>query len=252
MATGARILQPGSVPRQDLLWRPARLLPDYLVSTFREDFVNSADLTNDWVLHVHHTSTLANGDDLCGVVELTSHIHDTDDACLHTKHKNWRMQSNKRLSFQARVRFAKVGGASFAVNLSSYAGGDALDDDGLGPNDQTHDGASLFVTETSGTMASVWSFLGSNGDTKSTATTFGTFADNTWDIVGFDYYYEDGVTGILVPYAAHNGGPFVFGASHNIPISGLDDNMYLHLLLKNGTENAETLGVDYLTVRQER
>lgn len=101
-------------------------------------------------------------------------------------------------------------------------------------------------------MASVWSFLGSNGDTKSTATTFGTFADNTWDIVGFDYYYEDGVTGILVPYAAHNGGPFVFGASHNIPISGLDDNMYLHLLLKNGTENAETLGVDYLTVRQER
>jgi hypothetical protein len=230
----------------------ARSLPDHLVSIFHEDFFNNVDLTNDWLLNAHHTSSQANTDDLCGVEELTSHVHDTDDACLHSLHNSWRMQTNKRLSFQSRVRLAKAGGASFGISLSSFTAGDALDDDGAGPNDQTYDGATLFITETNGTMASVWSFLCSNGANKSSVVTFGTYADNTWDVVGWDYDPNDGVTGKLRPYVKHGEGAFVYGPIVDIVISGLDDNMYLHLLLKNGTNNAETLGVDYLTVWQER
>lgn len=233
-------------------FKVARSLPDHLVSIYHNDFLNSVDVTNDFVLHEHHTSTLANGDDLDGVVELTSHIHDTDDACLHSKYKNWRLQPDKRLSFQSRVRLTKVGGASFGVGLTSVMAGDDLDDDGAGPNDQTYDGALLFVTETGGTMANVWSFLGSNGANKTPTTTLGAYTNNTWDVVGFDYDPYDGANGILTPYAGHDGGPIVYGTACNIAISGLDDNMFLVMMLKNGTPHSEVLGVDYFTIWQER
>lgn len=236
----------------DPLWLPARVLPAHLVSVYHEDFLHDVDLAYDWILHQHHTSSQANSDDLCGVVELTSHLHDNDDAYLHSKNKNWKFQTDKRLSFQARVRFAKVGAASFGVGLISVMVGDELDDDGAGPNDSTYDGAHLFVTQTEGTMASVWSFVGSNGSGKTATTTLGIYADNTWDVVGFDYDPGNGTTGILTPYVSHDGGAFTFGTARDIPISGLDDIMYLHIMLKNGSGNAETLGVDYMTVWQER
>jgi hypothetical protein len=58
----------------------------------------------------------------------------------------------------------------------------------------------------------------------------------------------------LQPYVSHNGGRIVFGAPHNITISGLDAMMYAILALKNSSEDAiaQTFSVDYITVWQER
>jgi len=230
----------------------ARALPDHLVSIYHRDFHEELDIPGEFFLEDHHPATQENADDLCGVVEITTHGDDTHDACLHTTHAHWKFQTNKRVSFQARTRLAKVGGASFLVGLGSHGAGEILDEDGAGPNDVTYDGAFLFVTETAGTMASVWSFLTSNGASKSTTTTLGTYTDNTWDVVGFDYDPHDGVTGILTPYVGHDGGNFVYGATHSITISGLDAMMRAHMSVRNGTSNAETLGMDFFTVWQER
>ncbi len=248
---------PTSVHPSQSLWTPGRELPDYLVSKYHYEFFHLADQTNEWTSVADGAPTEANASDLNGVVAIQTAVNVSNENIFYTKYPHWKFQADKRLSFQARVKcdYTANEAPSILAGLGSSVAANLLDDDGAGPLDTTYDGAFLYRIEGTGVPASAWSFLGSNAASKSTPITFGTFADNTWDVMGFDYFYGDGTTGILRPYYSHDGGAFNYGASHPIAISGLDAMMYAILALKNPSEddqNANTLSADYVTVWQER
>lgn len=245
----------GKVDKGQSLWLPARLLPIHLASCYHYEFFHLADQTNEWTSVADGAPTVANASDLNGVVNIMTDATASFENIFCTKYPHWKAQADKRLSVQARVKcdFTAGQAPSLLVGLGSSVAANLLDDDGAGPLDSTYDGAFLYVTETGGVADTEWSFVGSNGGVD-TPTTLGTFADNTWDVVGFDYDPYDGTTGKLHPYVSHDGGRILFGTPHDITISGLDAMMYAILALKNSSEDAvaQTFKADYITVYQER
>lgn len=206
--------------------------PDYTV--FYEDFIRAIDTTNDWAI-VKDTGAAAAqvADALNGEWALTSTATtDNDGSSIQTVHEAWKLEDDKRLWFEARVKVsdaddmdAFVGlSLNFATNPEAVLA--ATDRVGF----QIDDGnASILVkTEKDGTETST--------DTGKDA------ADATYVKLGF--YFDGGFVHFYVNRS------WVASHTTNIPD---DENLSVSLFELSGSNTGtKSMTVDYVMVVKER
>lgn len=220
-------------------------------STFLDDFLQGYDTTFAWA--VVEDAGADTGDVITdaadGVLNVGSDGDDNDECYVSSVAENWKFAANKKVSFKARIKLteANTDDANFIVGLSDTVAANSLVDNGAGPM-ASFGGAAFYKVD--GTMAI--GFCTSNAGTQTKTASLVAFTSGVWYTLGFDYDFNDGVTGYLVPWVINETTLVkTTGAAHAITISGLNE-MHILLGVKAGGANEENLKVDYVRVIQDR
>jgi len=183
-------------------------------------------------------------DEKGGAVMLNTLATDNDEEYLADEFATSIFNTTSKLWFEARVRLteANTDDANIILGLSDFGAADGLlQDDGAGPA-ASYDGA-VFYKVDGGTD---WNFQVSNAAVQGTSLNMVARNDGEYEILGFRYDPQDGVTGRITPFINGTAYP-----SRTITIAGLD-LMHIVFGVMAGDANVEELYVDYVTVIQER
>ena len=179
----------------------------------------------------------------------TASTADNDIATVASMNQVFKFQTNKKLTFEARVSLdeANTDGAGIFVGLADDVADDhiILEEGLLLYTDGDVDCAGFF--KLNGTTT--WQFHTSNAQlarTNGVNTDVGTFTDAAWHVLRFDYDYNDGTTASITPYV--NG---VAADPVALLIAGLSE-MNIVFNVRNDSAAVETLLIDYVRVTQER
>jgi len=164
---------------------------------------------------------------------------DNDEAYLATEGESWKLETNKPLWFEAKIKLteANTDDANWIVGLIEGGGAaNTLQDDGAGPL-ANYDGACFFKVD--GTMKV--QFETSIAAAQVTNATLADFTSGTAVRLGFHW---DGV-GTVTPYVDG-----VAGTAHTMAATGGELNACFGV--KAGGGNEEAIEIDYIKVVQLR
>lgn len=189
------------------------------------------------------TGTLAVVDRKGGWINVPTAAADNDYQYLTSAGEHFIFDTTSTVLFQAKVRLteANTDDANIVIGLSDTVTAGIIANDGAGVA-SSFDGA-LWYKVDGGT---VWQFATSNATAQVKNTSAATFTSGSDYVLGFLYSPMDAVTGKVQPFI--NGS---FLTPHSITISGLEE-MHAILGVKAGGSSAETLGIDYVYVRQSK
>ena len=204
-------------------------------------------------------STVTVGDGVAGIAKLAHDGTDEDESYLHTTIEQFKMADNKPIVIEARLQFAEAAtdAANVIFGVKDGVAANALQDAGAGPA-ASYNGACFFKVD-GGTRWQVESSITTTqttSDTKYTAGGAGFHTlrieiNNTASATIMDVKFFIDTSGGRDFTQCRLTGKLNSIISHQVTL-GTALEMDVFVGLKNGSANAETLSVDYITAYQRR
>ena len=225
------------------LWRGCPLGGIEDVVELRDDFFWYVT-AHPWTAVLTAGGTLAVGDAAGGQLVCTTKAEDNADAAIETTAELFKIEVNKPLWFEARVKLteANTDDANVFVGLSDTDTTGAMQVDGAGPL-ASWTGCGFFKVD-GGTK---WQFETSKAADQETTDDVGTRVSGSWVRLGFKVIPDaNGTTATVTAYV--NG---VAKAVHTISVAAMGE-MHAIVGVKAGGAAAEVLTVDWIRVVQVR
>jgi len=198
-------------------------------------------------------------DGVSGVVLLTTGATDNNEA-YHYTNEIFKIGANRTICVDVRLSYSEsaTDDANVIVGLMNGVAGDLLQDDGAGPKG-TFDGACIYKVD----GETRWRVRSSNGTDASSHETTVT-AGGGYQLLRIVVSAIDSATAEVTYYIDEDGGqnPMqvreyntidrVPPITHNLALSGLDEELALVVGVKAGSASSEVVSVDYTVWDQTR
>lgn len=196
------------------------------------------------------TGTNAVQDAKGGIENIVTAAADNDHHTMATYTEAFIFDTTTLISVAARLKISEGAAteAAFIFGLMDTLTTGGLQAHALGPL-ASYDGAVFWKDEAGTTI----NFETSNAATQSTTLSCLTFTTDTWYQLGYDYFFNDGVTGKIYPWILDEGnGQTRYFDPQDITISGLLEMHFLRGVKAGPTGAAETLQTDWVHAVQTR
>lgn len=220
-----------------------------------DDFHHFVD-TDVWTkLAADGGSSVANSDNVAGLVTLTTGGTDNNEAALAGTRKNWLIAANKPIVFEARINYAEgnTNKANVAAGIASVIGAaNFLQDDGAGPA-ASFSGCAIYKVD----GGTVWKCVSSLGATQTISTSTATAGGTADQVLRIEIRP---VTSTLAEVSFFVDGQPLYDAaitSKNQPIKHQLTytsavKMQPGVYVKAGSATSEVVNVDYVGVEMLR
>ena len=214
--------------------------------TLFDDFTHYVD-AQQWTAVLTDSGTAAVGDAAGGVLALTASdatVADNDEAYLHSTNELFLFAADRPIYFETRIQFteAATDDANLLIGLMDGIAADALQDDGAGPK-TSYSGAVFYKVD----GETVWNCESSIGGSQTTTATVKTAGQSAYQTLRIEFQPVTSTVGEVRFFidnelvGKHSGFTFTSGTE-----------MQVVLGVKNGSENNESLNIDYVGCTQLR